>query len=136
MTRSVQQGFLVALLVWMACSACISADDAGKGAQGVTPASFVGEWSEHWGTPGQTDVTYHDQYKVRQEDNGAVKVTILNRKQLIKDERVEKDTLTFTQHTDRYVVKYSLTLQPDNKWMIGTATTPKEVVPVKWERTK
>jgi hypothetical protein len=136
MRRSVRQWFLCALLVCITCSPCFSADYAGEGAQGVTSASFVGEWSEHWNPSGQTDVTYHDHYKVSQEDNGTIKVTILNRKQLIKDEHIEKDTLTFTQHTDRYVVKYSLTIQPGNKWMIGTAITPKKVVPVKWERIK
>lgn len=88
------------------------------------------------GTPGQTDVTYHDQYKISQDGNGTIKVTILNRDQLIKDERVEKGTLTFTQRTDAYVVKYALTIQPDNTWLIGKAATPKEVFPVKWERTK
>ena len=136
MRRSLHQWFLGALLVCNTCSPCFGADDAGGGAGSVNSALFVGEWSEHWNPSGQTDVTYHDQYMVSREDNGAIKVKILNRKQLIEDEHIEKNTLTFTQHTDRYVVKYSLTIQPSNKWMVGTAITPKKVVPVKWERIK
>jgi hypothetical protein len=126
-------GFVV---ISFACSLCSSAPKAIQGEPGAAPASVLGEWQEYWGTPGETDVTYHDQYSVTQADDTAIKVTILNRKQLIINERVENNTLTFTQHTDNYVVRYSLTLQPDNKWMVGTATTPYKVVNVKWERTK
>lgn len=99
-------------------------------------ATVVGEWKEHWGTPGQTDVTYHDQYRVTRASDDKVTVEILNRKQTIEDEQLKQRTLTFTQHTDTYVVKYSLTLQQDGKWMNGTATTPEKVVNVKWERTE
>ena len=98
--------------------------------------TVLGEWKEYWGTPGETDVTYHDQYRVTQASNGDVKVEILNRDQKIYDEELNGKLLTFTQRTDAYIVKYSLTLQKDGGWMIGTATTPQKSFDVKWERTK
>jgi len=99
-------------------------------------ASVCGEWKEHWGTPGQTDVTYNDGYRITRTTDGKVKVVITTRNQAIWDERLDQDLLTFTQRTDAYVVKYSLRLQSDGEWMLGTATTPYKVVSVKWERTK
>jgi len=98
--------------------------------------TVITEWKEYWGTPGETNVTYHDQYRITQTSGGNVKVEILNRNQKTSNERLEGNVLTFTQHTDTFVVQYSLTLQPDGKWMVGTATTPKKVVNVKWEKTK
>ena len=98
--------------------------------------SGVTEWKEHWGAPGKTDVTYHDAYRVTQTGEGKVKVEILNRNQRTFDERLEGRSLTFTQHTDTFVVKYSLALESDGQWLVGTARTPNEVVEVKWEKTK
>ena len=102
----------------------------------VSPASWIGDWSEHWGTPGQTDVTYHDQYRISSAGGSQVKVKILNRNQAIEDEQVVENRLTFTQHTDSYLVRYALTLQPDSRWLVGTATTPLKVETVKWERMR
>lgn len=136
MRRAALQCFIGLVVTSISCSLCFSAEEISKDGQGAATVSLLGEWREHWGTPGPTDVTYYDQYTVSRADDKTIKVTILNRKQLITNERFEKNILTFTQYTDAYVVKYSLTLQPDNKWMIGTATTPKKVVDVKWERTK
>ncbi len=98
--------------------------------------TVAGEWKEHWGSPGQTDVTYHDLYRVAGANDGSIKVQILGRDQTIYDEHLEGMVLTFTQHTDTYVVHYALTLQQDGQWMAGTATTPKSVVNIRWERTK
>ncbi|MFA4944984.1 MAG: hypothetical protein WC789_09825 [Lentisphaeria bacterium] len=95
--------------------------------------TVLGEWKEYWGTP---DVTYNDLYRVTQTSGGNVKVQILNRNQKIYDEQLEGMILTFTQHTDTFVVRYSLTLQQDGRWMVGTARTPKQVVNVKWEKAK
>ena len=98
--------------------------------------TVIGEWKEYWGTTGQTDVTYHDPYRVSRTSGGDVKVQILGRDQKIFNERLEGTVLTFTQKTDTFIVQYSLTLQQDGGWMIGTATTPEQVVKVKWEKTK
>jgi len=122
-----------------ACSECCVPEASGgtkRGPEASATASAVGEWKEHWGTPGQTDVTYHDRYKVTRTTGSKLKVAIVSRKQRIWEERFVDGLLTFTQHTDTYVVKYSLKLRPDGKWLVGTATTPKKVVPVKWERLK
>ena len=80
--------------------------------------TVLGEWKEHWGTTGQTDVTYHDMYRVAQTSGGNLKVQILSRNQKIYDEQLDGTMITFTQNTDRYVVKYALTLQQDGKWMV------------------
>jgi len=135
MRTTVVQCVFGLVLASVGCSLCFSADNTADGKQKTVAVSVLGEWKEHWGTPGETDVTYSDQYKISPADDSKVKVAILNRKQVIENEHLEGSTLTFTQHTDMYIVKYSLTLQPDNKWMIGTATTPDKVVKVKWERT-
>ncbi len=97
---------------------------------------FLGDWSEHWGIPGQTDVTYHDQYRISQREGRLLKVQILNRNQVIENERLENGQLTFTQHTDAFLVRYSLTPQADGRWLVGTATTPNKVEQVKWERVR
>lgn len=110
-----------------------AATEPAKG-QSEVSKPVITEWKEYWGTPGETNVTYHDQYRITQTSGGTVKVEILNRNQKTSNERLEGNVFTFTQHTDAYVVQYSLTLQQDGKWMVGTATTPKKVVNVKWER--
>ena len=122
---------LVGLLLLAGCRTASTQDQLARPA-----ITVLGEWKEHWGTPGQTDVTYHDRYRVTQTRDGNVKVQILSRNQRIYDEKLDGTLLTFTQRTDAFVVKYSLTLQQDGSWMVGTATTPQKVVKVKWERTK
>ena len=88
-------------------------------------ASVFWEWKEHWGTPGQTNVTYHDQYRVTRTSDNRVKVEILNRRQKTENEQLKQNLLIFTQHTDTYVVKYSLTLQQDGKWMSEPLQLPR-----------
>jgi hypothetical protein len=102
-------------------------------AQFSKPAvSVVGEWKDHWGAPGT--LKYNDLYRVTQTSTGKLKVQILNRKQEIFDEQLNGTVLTFSQRTD-FVVQYSLTLQQDGRWMVGTATMPKKVFDVRWEKT-
>lgn len=98
--------------------------------------SIVGEWKEYWGIPGETDVTYNDQYGIVRTPDGKLKVSILNRNQSIWDERMDGGILTFKQRTDAFIVAYELKLQSDGKWLIGTATTPYKTVPIRWERLK
>ncbi len=120
-----------------------SASEAGAATQGnsgvPTPDSaltVLGEWREHWGTPGQTTVTYHDLYRVYQASDGSIKVQIINRNQKISSENLNGSLLAFTQQTDAYTVRYLLNLQQDGKWLAGTATTPNGTYNVKWERTR
>lgn len=134
MEKLIKHCSLGLLLVCIICSPCFGSE-TGANFHMVALDSFLGDWSEHWGTPGKTDVTYHDQYRISRDDSGGVKVTILNRDQLIKDARIENNTLKFTQRTDTYIIRYSLTLRPDKKWLVGTVVTPKKVVNVKWKRT-
>ncbi len=105
-------------------------------AKASSATTLVGEWREFWNPGKQTDVTYHDRYKITTASSGAVEVRIISRSQRISSERVEGATLSFTQQTDTLTVEYSLTLQPDGNWLVGTAKTPKELVPVKWERVR
>ncbi len=128
------QTLLVAALVlacWAPASGAASKDQEAK-----AEATAAGEWKEYWGTPGETDVTYHDQYRVTVAADGGVKVVIINRDQKIFEERLTGSLLTFKQRTDAFVVEYSLALNPDGSWLIGTATTPVKTYGVKWERTK
>jgi uncharacterized protein YegP (UPF0339 family) len=140
MKRIARRCFMGLIIAGMSCSLALSAAQEGRSKESGEPqapkatATFAGDWSETWGTPGQTDVTYHDHYRISQAGDGTFRVTILNRNQRITDERVENNTITFTQKTDAFLVKYSLALQPDGQWLIGTATTPKQVVNVKWQR--
>lgn len=101
----------------------------------ATNAMF-GEWREIW-DPGQpTDVTVHDQYRIRAGvEPGSVEVVIQNRNQLIEQVRLEDGELTFSQHTDNFVVRYALKLGDNANVLTGTATTPARPYPVRWERT-
>jgi len=122
----------VAVLLFGGCATTLTTPVQ---AQSSIPAvSVFGEWKEHWGTPGQTDVTYNDLYRVTQTSGGNVKVQILNRNQKIYGEHLNGTVLTFSQRTDTLVVEYSLTLRQDGRWMVGTATTPKKAVDIKWEK--
>ncbi|MGA9115712.1 MAG: hypothetical protein WB626_02945 [Bacteroidota bacterium] len=116
-------------------SAGATGDVEGRGTTLRSSATVAGEWKEHWGTPGQTDVTYNDRYRVTLAGS-TVDVRILEKDQRIFDERLEGNVLMFSQRTDAWVVRYELTLQPDGRWLSGTATTPEKIVPVKWERVR
>lgn len=98
--------------------------------------AITGDWKEYWGTPGKTDVTYHDRYRISRTSSSAYEVKILNRKQRIYGEHYDGRTLRFSQRTNAFVVKYSLSLRKDGRWLIGTATTPKKTVDIKWQRIK
>ena len=129
----IRVGMLLMSLLLIAVGATTSraADQDRVSKPAVTVA---GVWSENWGTPGKTDVTYHDRYQVTQTMDGAVKVQILNRNQRIFDERFDGTVLTFKQRTDAFIVHYSLTLQQDGMSMVGTAVTPKKGYKIVWER--
>lgn len=95
---------------------------------------LLGEWREHWGIPGDTDVTYNDRYRVSRGENSRLVVAIVNREQRIFDVGVRNGVLHFTQRTDAFEVRYRLILPGKEKWMIGSATTPKGSYPIIWAR--
>jgi hypothetical protein len=100
----------------------------------VTAADVVGNWREHWGIPGQTDVTYHDKYRVSL-DGGALSVRPSGegQQESIEAARLDGDTLHVVIRT-AFEVRYELRLEPDGNTLLGTATTPDKVVPIRWER--
>lgn len=94
--------------------------------------SVVGKWQgeEYWGTrmPGQYRVTW---------TKGVINVELLNRNEKIDDIWLDQNVLTFTQHTSSGWIKYSLKLQQDGNWMIGTAKTPERIWgDIKWKRIR
>jgi len=126
--------FLEAFLA-VSLLACASAEGAPPPPQKSLPfCPIIGDWSEQWGTPGETDVTYHDQYRITQTADGGVNVQILHKNQSIFNVRFENNLLTFSQKTDAFVVKYALTLHQSYNLLSGTATTPKKAYDIKWTR--
>ena len=111
-----------------------SSPDKNRPAEMATNTIF-GEWQETW-DPGQpTDVTIHDQYRIRAGiEPGSVEVVIQNRNQLIEQVRLTDGELTFSQHTDNFVVRYALRLGDNENVLNGTATTPARAYPVRWDR--
>jgi hypothetical protein len=102
-----------------------------------TPAastSPLGLWREQWGIPGETDVTYHDEYEVGSRDG---QLYVLPRNQEEPDEiqsvRIEGDVLDMVIHTS-FDIHYVLRMDPGGASMSGTATTPDKVVPIRWDR--
>lgn len=96
------------------------------------PVKWEGNWKEHWGTPGETDVSTHDRYVISRGPGGALQVTALDNSGGVSDIRMTDGTLYFTVKTS-FNVEYSLKLDPDG-WIRGTAKTPTKTFPVKWER--
>ncbi len=99
-----------------------------------TEEQLIGEWREHWGIPGDTDVTYNDRYRISRGENNKIVVAITSREQRISDVSVRNGVLHFTQRTDAFEVRYRLILPGKERWMIGSATTPKGSYPIIWSR--
>ncbi len=100
----------------------------------VAEEQLLGEWKEHWGIPGDTDVTYNDRYRISRGENNRIVVAITTREQRIFDVSVRHGVLHFTQRTDAFEVRYRLILPGKERWMIGSATTPKGSYPIIWSR--
>ncbi len=97
-------------------------------------AALLGEWKEHWGIPGDTDVSYNDRYRISRGQDNRIVVAITSREQRIFDVSVRNGVLHFTQRTDAFEVRYRLILPGKERWMIGSATTPKGSYPIIWSR--
>ena len=125
------------LITWAIYASIGVAAACGSSAVLAVDASptVAGDWKEYWGNSGQTVLTYNDHYRVNIAANGHGSIEILGRNQTIDAFEIKENGITFTQHT-ALAVKYALSLQPDDNWMIGTATTPTEVVNIRWERIK
>ena len=84
--------------------------------------------------PGETDVTYHDEYRVTL-DGGQAVVTAISEDHAdpITAVAVDGDQLDFVTHTS-FDIHYHLKLDTTGAGMDGTATTPDKVVPIHWER--
>jgi hypothetical protein len=100
----------------------------------AAPATVVGSWREFWGTPGETDVTYHDEYKVDYEGGKPFVVPInQDHADKINSVTINGDDLDLVIET-AFEVHYQLHLDPGGATMSGTATTPDKTVPIRWER--
>lgn len=105
------------------------------GARPESAATAAGTWSEDFGKPGETDVTYHDQYEVSIDEDGTAQVKILVRNQKIENVRLAGNRLTFRLMTS-FWIEYDLRLEPDGNTMIGTAKTPNKLVNITWHRVR
>lgn len=102
----------------------------------VSEDQLLGEWREHWGIPGDTDVTYNDRYRISRANGEQLSVAIISRQQRIFDVSVQNGVLHFTQRTDTFEVRYRLILPGQERWMIGSATTPKGSYPIIWAKVR
>lgn len=96
-------------------------------------ARLVGTWRETWGTPGATDVAYHDEYQVLLDHGQATVVPVSDHSDRIDSVTIHGDDLELVIHTS-FDVRYQLHLAADGASMSGTATTPDKTVPIRWER--
>jgi hypothetical protein len=96
--------------------------------------TVVGHWREFWGTPGETDVDYHDEYQVGY-DGGRPFVLPVNQEHAddIQSVTIDGDTLDLVIRT-AFEVHYQLRLDPGGATMSGHAITPDKTVPIRWER--
>lgn len=108
---------------------------SGSASSGKTYSGITGVWKEYWGTPGKTDVTYNDRYRITKTGSGAYEVSIMNRTQRIYGESYNNGVLNFSQQTS-FTVKYALVLDSTGQWLVGTATTPKKSYNIRWQRVQ
>jgi hypothetical protein len=95
----------------------------------------VGEWSETWGTPGETDVTYHDTYVISVEA-GKLAITSPGRpKYHFLHIAVDGRRLVVKLENNRTVIDYDLRLDADGAKLVGRAKTNRGAdVPIVWDR--
>jgi hypothetical protein len=123
------------VLVVLATVAVVACGAASKPAPPTAPRpTVVGSWREFWGVPGETDVDYHDEYKVAYEGDKPF-VVPLNQEHAdaINSVTIDGDDFDLVIHTS-FDVHYKLHLDPGGATMTGTATTPDRTVPIRWER--
>jgi hypothetical protein len=102
-------------------------------ARAARPHALRGVWREFWGDPATTDVMYHDLYRIDPDPAGALRLSVDGADDPIKGPTFAGDELTFTQVTT-FDVRYRMRLKPDGRNLVGTATSPKGVFPVRWEK--
>jgi hypothetical protein len=126
---SIRRFAVVSLLALLA--ACGAATKAPPPAP---PPTVVGSWREFWGIPGETDVEYHDEYKVGYEGDKPFVVPLgQDHPDVINSVTITGDDIDIVIHTS-FDVHYKLHLDPGGATMSGTATTPDKTVPIRWER--
>ena len=92
-----------------------------------------GTWTEYWGDPETTDVNYHDIFTVKKDTDGVISVMIQGRDQKLDAVNWDGATLSFTLQTS-FANAYTLKLSPDGKMFTGSASNPKGVFPIVWEK--
>jgi len=99
-------------------------------------SGLAGIWREYWGIEGQTDVTYHDEYRIWFED-GRPHLEPLS--QAHPDDILSVDLdgewLDFRLRTS-FEIHYRLQLSSDGQTLTGTAQTPSLRETVRWERVE
>ena len=97
-------------------------------------ARMAGLWREFWGIPGETDVTYNDEYLIKLEDRRILVIPQSSDHQdTIVSVSIDGDDLDLVLHTT-FHVHYRLCLDPDGRTLRGTAETPSKTFPIRWER--
>ncbi len=97
-------------------------------------ARMAGLWREFWGIPGETDVTYNDEYLIKLEDRRILVIPQSSDHQdTIVSVSIDGDDLDLVLHTT-FHVHYRLRLDPDGRTLRGTAETPSKTFPIRWER--
>ncbi len=100
----------------------------------VNHPTIAGFWRETWGIEGQTDVSYHDEYRIWFED-GEPRLEPLSHQHpdevtsvVVRGSDVDIDLRT------SFAIHYHLTLSADGSVLRGTATTPELTETIRWER--
>lgn len=100
---------------------------------GAVPQKLAGRWKEFWAPGQETNVTYHDEYRITLTGND-IKLEIAKGEQYPIESVLYTDgKFSFTQKTS-FDVKYTLTLSSDGSKLEGEAVTPEGQYPIRWER--
>lgn len=99
----------------------------------TAPVSIMGNWSEQWGIPGESDVEYHDQFVIERRE-GRTDVRILNRDQRIEAVVLRGLHLSFVLHTDTLAVRYELDFQRRRDAWVGEAENDNGRFAITWSR--
>ena len=134
----------VPVLLLMACTRVPRGGDALPTVRPVQPivspapapgdGRMAGLWREFWGIPGETDVTYNDEYLIQVDGRRVLVVPQSSDHQdTIVSVSIDGDDLDLVLRTS-FEVHYRLRLDPDGNTLRGNAETPSKSFPIRWER--
>lgn len=107
------------------------------GASKVSVQSLNGDWKETWGYGVETDIDYHDEYRITVINNTIAITCTNNDSYTYRDLQYNNGTFSFimTNTSGNDDLPYWFTVTKDKSRMLGTAVSVHgDTVPILWER--